>query len=331
MNLPDIDRELIYLRREEANACMHHRLFHAATLTAGSGLELLLMCLVGDLYRAFAESDDDAEQAERLIDDLRQLGPQDPQTENWGLGTWIGFYTESQMPYQLYKGLNCDPKSFDFGRLRQANDTYVKAKHEPYKITVEDASKVIVFFDELLDEVGVLSAEERGKLAWRKAWGDRINHWVVQNRTSPETVLLRELFPLLEVVERLIHDRDVGYEYKTQLMLAENYVYSTIDLVKDDQQRPHSLVDDAAVLALTLYWLLRQKNFDKSILQACWQQDTGAVEEIERLYKFIVDNHDKLFLDEPGHFGSNLVWAAIRRIADIGPEALWQNYWAEVY
>ena len=310
---------------------MHHRLFHAATLTAGSGLELLLMCLVGDLYRAFAESDDDAEQAERLIDDLRQLGPQDPQTENWGLGTWIGFYTESQMPYQLCKGLNCKPESFDFRRLRQANDTYVKAKHEPYKITVEDASKIIVFFDELLDEVGVLSAEERGKLAWRKAWGDRINHWVVQNRASPETVLLRQLFPLLEVVERLIHDRDVGYEYKTQLMLAENYVYSTIDLVKDDQQRPHSLVDDAAVLALTLYWLLRQKNFDKSILQACWQQDTGAGEEIEQLTKFICENHNKLFPDSPHHFGTHLVWEPIRRIADVGPEALWQNYWKEAY
>ena len=331
MDLPDIDRELIYLRREEANACMHHRLFHAATLTAGSGLELLLMCLVGDLYRAFAESDDDAERAERLMDDLRQLGPQDPQTDNWGLGTWIGFYTESQMPYQLYKGLNCNPESFDFRRLRHANDTYVKAKHEPYKITVEDASKVLVFFDELLDEVGVLSAEERGKLAWRKAWGDRINHWVVQNRASPETVLLRELFPLLGVIERLIHDSDVGYEYKTQLMLAENYVYSTIDLVKDDQQRPHSLVDDSAVLALTLYWLLRQPSFDSSIMQASWQRDTSVEDEIDRLYRFIFDNHDKLFLDTPGQFGKNLVWAAIRRIADIGPEALWQNYWKEAY
>lgn len=331
MDIPDIDREIIYLRREEAKSCMHHRLFHAATLTAGSGLELLLMCLVGDLYRSFVWSDDDAEHSERLLGDLRRLGPQETQPENWGLGNWIGFYTEAQVPKQLREGLNCNPESFDFRKLRQANETYVKAKHEPYKVKVEDAYKVIVIFDELLDEVGVLSAEERGKLAWRKTWGDRINHWVVQNRASPETVLLRELFPLLDVVERLIHDEDIGYAHKTQLMLAENYVFSTIDLVKDDIRRPQSMVDDAAVLALTLHWLVGQPAFDNSLMQACWQRDTKVEVELEELHQFILKNNAKLFPDSPGQFGKHLVWEPIKRIATEGPEALWQNYWKEAY
>jgi len=215
--------------------------------------------------------------------------------------------------------------------LRWANSNYIKAKHEPYKVTVEDASKVLVYFDELLDEVGILSVDDRGKLAWRQTWGNRIKYWSVHNRDAPESKVLRKLFPLLEVVERLIHYKGINYEHKTQLMLAENYVFSTIDLVKDDVRRPQSLVDDAAVLALTLYWLLHQPSFDISILRSCWHRDTNVEDEVEQLYKFIVDNRGKLFPDTPGQFGRHLVWAPISRIATDGPEALWQNYWAEAY
>ncbi|MDE2775673.1 MAG: hypothetical protein OXI77_07025 [Chloroflexota bacterium] len=331
MDIPEIDRELVYLRREEANACMRHRLFHAAILTAGSGLELLLMCLVGDLYRALDDNPDQAELAEQLMFDLKNFGPQETLKRDWGLGTWIGFYDGYQVPDRLCKSLHYRPKSFDFSRLRKANNEYTKAKHEPYKVTVEDASQVIVYFDELLDEVGVLSAEERGKLAWRKTWRDRINHWVVQNRASPETVLLRELFPLLEVVERLIHHRAVGYEHKAQLMLAENYVFSTIDLVKDDERRPQSLVDDAAVLILTLHWLLSHPGFQNEILHACWQPESNVEYELDRLYQFTYGNHEKLFPDARGQVGRQLVWTPLSRISEIGPEALWQNYWKEAY
>ncbi|MCY3977629.1 MAG: hypothetical protein OXG23_05985, partial [Chloroflexi bacterium] len=270
MLIPDIDRELIYLRREEANACMHHRLFHAATLTAGSGVELLLECLVGDLYRAYAESSDEDEQAQHLESDLKYFVPAHPENTEWGLGTWINFYKGCGIPDRLHTGLSYNPERFDFARLDWANRNYIKAKHEPYKVTVEDTSKLLRLFDELLDEVGILSAEERGKLAWRRTWGDRISFWSVHKRGSPETVLLQELFPLLELVERLIHEKGIGYEHKVQLMLVENYVFSTIDLVKDDMHQPLSLVDDAAVLALTLYWLHRQCTFDNAILRDCW-------------------------------------------------------------
>lgn len=331
MQLREIDRELIYLRREEANACMHYRLFHAATLTAGSGFELLLECLVGDVYRAFAASPHDAQQAEQLHYDLKYFVPTETKGQFWGLGTWIRFFEGYQIPLMLQTGLDYNSDSFDFKRLHEANRVYVKAKHEPFKVTVEDAREVLVYFDMLLDEVGILTVEDRGKLEWRRTWGERIRFWTVQDRDSAETLLLLNLLPLLDTIERLIRDQRVGYEHKTRLMLAENYVYSTIDLVKEDERKPHSLVDDAAVLALTLYWLLRQPTFDNSILHACWQRDTHVEDEVEHLYKFIVDNRAKLFPDTPGQFGRHLIWEPISRIATDGPEALWQNYWKEAY
>jgi len=329
MMLREIDREFVNLRREEANACMHYRLYHAATLAAGSGVELLLECLVGDLHRAFVA--DKPESAEKLESKLKDFEYEKGEIRRWGLGVWSEFYSECQIPFKLSEGLGYKPECFTEGRIRNVIKEWNRCKHDIHEALPETAREVVDYLNELLDEVGIRSAKHKGKMAWRQTWGDRINYWTVQNRESPETELLLKLFPLLGAVERLISDKRVRYEHKTRLMLAENYVFSTIDLVKEDNRRPHSLVDDAAVLTLTLYWLLRQPTFDKSILQACWQQDTSLEDEVERLHNFIFENHDKLFLDSPGQFGRNLVWAPISRITDIGPEALWQNYWAEAY
>ena len=330
MKIREIDRELVNLRREEANACMHYSLYHAATLTAGSGVELLLECLVGDLYRELVVAHQ-PERAEKLESELEDFEYEKGDIRRWGLGIWAEFYSECQIPFKLSEGLGYKPEYFKESRIRKVTKEWNKCKHDIHEALPETAREIVDYLNQLLDEVGIRSASHSDKLAWRQTWGDRINYWTVQNRESPETELLRKLFPLLEVVERLVSDKRVAYEHKTRLMLAENYVFSTIDLVKEDIRRPHSLVDDAAVLTLTLYWLLRQPTFDKSILQACWQLDTSAEDEVERLCKFTFENHDKLFPDAPGQIGSDLVWAAIERIADIGPEALWQNYWKEAY
>lgn len=328
--LREIDRELVNLRREEANACMHYRLYHAATLVAGSGLELLLECLVGDLLRAYVINDEQ-NYREELESNLIEFKRINGEIERWALGIWIDFYTEYQIPTELHEGLSYSSEHFTDGRLSDANKEYNRCKHDIHEALPETAHKIVDYLNELLDDVGIPSSEHRGKLAWCQTWQDQINYWTVQNRASPETKLLRYLFPLLEVIERLISDKRVAYEHKTRLMLAENYVFSTIDLVKEDKRRPHSLVDDAAVLTLTLHWLLRQPKFDRAMLVDCWRQDTSLEDEIVGLYEFILKNHDKLFPDAPGQIGRHLVWYPISRITDIGPEALWQNYWKEAY
>ena len=327
--LREIDRELVNLRREEANGCLHYRLYHAATLAAGSGIELLLECLVVDLHRELL--DNAPESAEMLNSELEEFAFVKGEIERWGLGVWGEFYSEYQIPFKLNDGFGYKSEYFAESRIRNVAKEWNRCKHDIHKALPETAREVVSYFNELLDEVGVLSTIHRGKMTWRRTWRDQIRFWAVQNREAPETKLLLKVFPLLGVVEQLISDKRVGYEHKTRLMLAENYVFSTIDLVKEDSRRPHSLVDDAAVLALTLHWLLRQPEFDKSILQDCAQLGPDVVDEIDRLHKYIFHNHDKLFLDARGKFGSNSVWAAIKRIADTGPEALWQNYWTEAY
>lgn len=327
--LRKIDRELVNLRREEAMACMHYSLYHAATLTAGSGVELLLEFLVGELIDALTAVQ--PQRAEQLRQNLEDFKYQKGDMGKWGLGVWCDFYLEFQIPFELRDNLGYQSKVFTDKYLRNVNEEWNRCKHDIYKALPDTAQKVVEYFNEILNEVGIFSSKQGGKMDWRQKWRERINYWTVNNRIAPETELLSNLFPLLGVVERLISDERIGYEYKTRLMVAENYVFSTVDLVKEDDRRPHSLVDDAAVLALTLFWLLSQDQFDKAVLQDCWQQNGRAEFEVERLYNYICENHDTLFPDSYGHMGNSLVWAAIRRIADEGPEALWQNYWKEAY
>ena len=327
--LREIDLELVNLRREEANACMHYSLYHAATLTAGSGVELLLEFLVGELIDAHMV--DQPQRADQLRNNLEGKIYERGEIEKWGLGVWCDFYSEFQIPFELWEMFDYQSRSYAEEKLRKVNKEWNRCKHGIHEALPDTAREIVVYLNELLDEIGISSSRHSGKINWRKSWGDRINYWTVQNRGKPETVLLLSLLPMLGVVERLISDKRVGYEHKTRLMVAENYVFSTVDLVKEDNRQPKSLVDDAAVLVLTLHWLLHKAELDKEILQDCWQQEKSAVNEIERLYKFIFENHVKLFPDSPSQIGKYLVWAAIRRIADVGPEALWQNYWKEVY
>ena len=329
MAIREIDRELIYLRREEAKGCMRNRLFHAATLTAGSGVELLLECLVGDLHRALLT--EKPELAKKLESELERFRSKRKNVSRWGLGVWIDFYKKYRIPFRLSETLGYKSEYFSDERIRDVNKLWNKCKHDIYEVTPDSALSVVSYFDELLDEVGILSVEERGKLVWRQTWGKQISLWTVQNRNTPETILLTKLFPLLEVVGNLIKDERVEFEYKSRLIVAENYVYSTLDWVKEDTDRPHSLIDDAAVLTLTLYWLLRKPCFDKAFADFYWQGETRLEEEIERLYDIILRNHAKLFPDSPGQVGRYLVWTPLSRVATEGPEALWQNYWKEAY
>ena len=93
----------------------------------------------------------------------------------------------------------------------------------------------------------------------------------------------------------------------------------------------HALVDDGAVIALSLYWLLHQTEFDSAILYSLWPAGQAISDEIDGLKQIIWNKQADLFPDSRGQIGHELVWKIIERIAVEGPEALWQNYWKEQY
>ena len=166
---------------------------------------------------------------------------------------------------------------------------------------------------------------------WLKEWETAIIRWNVQNRAAPQGNILQPLANLLELVVSLIGDASVPVGHKTHLMVAANYVISAVDLMPEDDFDVRGLVDDGAVLVLTIFWLRHQRGLEEDTLRRHWQGDNDIISEIERLEKYIRENHEVLFAESRLQFGDKLIWATIRRVATEGPEALWQNYWKEAY
>ena len=335
-----IERDHIFLRRAEANACLHHGLNHSATLTACSGIELLLEFLVSELF------DELSQNSRRKANSLLKQIEDEERRNNakityWGLGRWVDLYKRQSIFAALSGQFEFNFKSLNEQTLNSANEIWNRCKHDSYLATRENALRTVELLTDCLAETQ-LELEKTDQLRltvgafsahWLRQWEEPLLSWVASNMDAPQTKLLLCLAPYLDLLIRLIDDERLTYEFKTPLMVAVNYVFSTLDLMPEDQDKLHvsGLVDDGTVLALTLHWLTQNKHFDKEILFSHWPGGASILEEIEELRAHIWTRQSDLFPDDKRVFGSNLVWNVLQRIADEGPEALWQNYWQEEY
>lgn len=333
-----IEREHIIMRRTEANACLHYHLFHSATLTACSGIELLLEFLVYSLHSEL--NNKSKAKANSLVGYVKDEERRNSvKTSYWGLRSWVEFYKRRGIFDLLRRQFDFKFQNLNESTLSEANDTWNKCKHDPYLATPEIARRTVNFLNDYLIETDIESDSNNIRQLtmseasnhWLGKWEKPMADWVRLHRDSPQTAILIYLAPLLDLIIRLLDDRRVGFELKTPLMVAANYVFSSIDLMPEsgDNLDASLLMDDGAVLALTMYWLLRQDGFDTSILYDHWPAKDALVGEINDLKTHIWDEHDLLFPDSRLQIGYGLVWKVIARIVDDGPEVLWQNYWKE--
>lgn len=330
-------RKLILMRCEEANACIHYGLHHAATLTACSGIELLLETLFEELKEELSRVS--AREAHELLEDYCEAIYERGLAHEWGLGKWIDFYVDCGILNKLQNQFRYQFNVLKPATLREANIEWNKCKHSSYQITPIDAKRIAKYLTDYLEEAGFSIKASDSELRtieeisghWLRQWETALQAWAVKNRAKPEAEILMPLAKLLEIVVSLISDTRVTYEQKTSLMVAANYVFSSVDLMPEDELDVNGLVDDGAVLVLTLYWLWRHRGVDEEILRSLWQSDSDIIGEIFRLEQYIRNNSALLFADSRPQLGQNLTWEPISRIATEGPEALWKNYWKETY
>ena len=333
-----IERQHIIMRRTEANACLHYRLFHSATLTACSGIELLLEYLVRQLYEELAR------QSKRRANALLRHVKDEERRNNaksayWGLRSWVDFYKRHGVFGLLSKQFRYTFQTLNDYTLNETNEIWNQCKHDSYLATPEIARDTVDRLNDYLKETEVeadTSVRQEltvGELSthWLGQWEAPLAQSVAEGSASPQTLILMCLAPYLDLIIRLLDDKRVSFEHKTALMVAANYVFSSIDLLPENSDRRDvsGLVDDGAVLALTLYWLLRQESFDKTIVYSHWPGGAGIIDETDKLKRHIWDKQDALFPDSRHQIGYKLIWKVIERIAYDGPEALWQNYWRE--
>lgn len=334
--LKSINLSAIVVRREESNACSSFHLHNAATLTAGSAIELLLDILVERLIdRLLIE--DPAEAAK--ISQRRTAMEKNLNNRRITFFDWIQFYRDLNLAQQLREQFGREFAFLDESKLHRVRSWWNKVKHDHRRVPTPVAVAIVGYMNDALEEADIQTNHGTTEfsfiglhnVSWQQSWNRKIDKWVRLHPDSPESDLLLYLPLLLGLVINLIGDKRVPYSLKSSLFVAANYVFSTEDLISETIHNVRGLVDDAAVLVLSLKWLCNQGNLDESIVQENWNNPTDIVGYISEQAKFIRDNHAKLFRDYPNHFGDKLVWATIRRIATDGPEALWQNYWAEAY
>ena len=329
--------DILQLRYQEAISCLHRSFFHASVLVACSGIELLLKTLYDDLLEHIDDGNPLPREAAKKKDEMvTERGP----VSRWTMGDWIRLYETCKLINELRGRFAYRFMRFNQRRLVHANDIWVKCKHDFKQAEEKDASKVCRYFKDFLYEcrfpdnleapARVLTVDELG-IKWMDDWRSEIARWLNDHDASVAVPLISQLTNLLELVLNLIGDDTVQAQYRTQLMVAANYVISTVDLMPEDKFEVHGLVDDSAVLVLALSWLLRQSGFTAEKLGAHWQGQGDIVDLLDELEQYILDNHSKLFARSHRQFGGILVWSTIRRVAKVGPEALWQNYWKEAY
>ncbi len=334
------DIKHITQRRDEASRCLSHNFFHAAGLAAGSGIELLVEFLFYKLLNDL--SNRSARKAKTLQNELsKEETKNNAKTKYWGLRNWLVFMKKQQILERLCSDFNFTFRTLSYNTLEASNETWNKLKHDFYEATLNDANELVYFLNEYLIEIEInLEEDHKQRLTvgdiskhWLGQWEKPLASWVAQNQTTPQTEILLYLTPLLDLVIRLIDDKRIYFEHKAALMVAANYVFSSLDLVPEDtdKQDVHRLVDDGAVLALTVYWLLQHEQFDQAIVSDHWTGGASVFSEAKALKQNIYDNQEILFPDSRKQLGYRLAWNVIARITEDGPEALWQNYWKEAY
>lgn len=120
----------------------------------------------------------------------------------------------------------------------------------------------------------------------------------------------------LRLVVDLIDDENVHGELKTQLIWAVTYVIEPDDFISEEYGNVPGLIDDAAVLALTLCWLDNDDRIDPAILRDHWDREDDPIEVANKIYQDIAKN--------PSKFLNNKDWEIISSIAEKGPRVLWQ-------
>lgn len=143
---------------------------------------------------------------------------------------------------------------------------------------------------------------------WYQVWRDRIHRWLENNSDDLIADIVMFVPDMLMLTVRLIKDKRVPFLLKAQLILSAAYVISPFDLIPEGISGVIGLVDDAGVLALTLYWLRNIIGIDPKILKDNWVGENDLNDVIRDVHQRVNDNANKLFDGE--------IWTLIQKKFD---------------
>ena len=303
-------------RLKEANRLIRDGWHRDAVESAGGGIDLLMKALYEELKKKLHRHD---QQASGELHKAYNQYVNRPK-EKFTFGRWIDFYEKKEIFERLEGVLRRKFIYFNPGTLRAILKVRNDCLHEDYQPTSDEADFVCRHLAMFLKETNrapqEIKQDKHWTSDWRQKWDGRIRRWQERNIDSKEADMVRALVDQLVLVVDLIGDNRVPGEIKSQLMQVVIYVIDPDDFIPEGHTNVHGLVDDAAVLALTLYWLDNTGIIDPAISLEHWVGKEDPIKVTNDLYQSFLENHKILFSDE--------VWAVISSIAEKGPRVLWQ-------
>ena len=311
-------------RLERANTLIQIGFYREAVETAGGGVELLMRALYDELIDKLKQ--DDSSLANYLQARFVECSNRNNPKSKLTFGELIKYYNDNDLFDEIRATSRYKFTHFNRGdTLHAINEVLNKCKHDDHQPTKDEAELICKHLALFLEETGRPPQAKQSSdwiKEWQQKWDDLIKEWLVErDADSQEGVILEPLMDQLMLVTELIRDERVPGELKAQLMQAVVYVIDPDDFIPESHQGVMGLVDDAAVLALTLHWLDDSADIDPKIWQEHWDREDDPIDVAHQLYQGIVENHIDLFSDE--------AWETISAIAENGPRALQKNWHAE--
>ncbi len=324
-------RKAIVVRRDEANTCVRNELYTAAALSACSGVELLLESLFTEYYISLLR--DDRQSAKEFLNEKESWNIKNDLRNQWSIANWRRYFEKFHIPNKMQKRFGNEIKVLHSDTLKNINKEWNRCKHDIYVASPKIAIHIVEILNNALDELDFLAgagSNQKDSVAelnksWQDHWGAKISDWTAKKQNTPVSEVLSRLTSLLNLVVKLASDPRTDFEHKTSLLVAAHYVYSAIDLIPDVENNVKTLVDDGAVLVMTMSWLIKHENLDSELVNEHWSGKDDAIKEIQTLENYINSNHQALFPARLRASGTIDVWPKIRRVAEKGPETLWQD------
>ena len=304
-------------RLERANNQIRLGLYCDAVESASYGIELLMQALFDELKKV---NRDDGRKASKLSKAYNKYI--NPSKEKITLGRWVDFYGKEKIFRRLERECHYKFTYFNPTTLRAILKLRNDCVYEDYQPPKAEAELVCNHLKMFLAETDrapqeIMQDNNHWTSDWRQKWDGRIERWRERNKDLQEADMLGALVGQLALVVDLIDDSQAPGEIKTQLMQVVIYVIEPDDFISEEYENVHGLVDDAAVIAFTLYWLNNTGIVEQETLRAHWHGKGDPIKVTKDLCRRITNNHDKLFSDE--------AWEIIGAIAENGPKALWKN------
>ncbi len=319
-------KQSAYVQRlEGSKRLIRLGLYRDAVESASGGIEQLMEGLFKELTNQLSVQGEGLkaynlrERHKKYVADSKRGSSGRSKRGSLGLGGWIGFYAQERLFKELERVFGYDFEHTSkavLSKIRKLRNSCVHKDYQPTRYKAEFTRTQFALFLEETHRLPQARADNEWTKDWHQEWDERIENWLKQYKDHRKQIV-SALADQLRLVMDLIDDEDVPRELKIQLMRAVIYVIEPDDFISEEYQNVHGLFDDAAVIALTLYWLDNNGIIEQETLHEYWRGTGNVIKVINDLYRRIVNNHKNLFSDE--------AWAVIGAIAKEGPRVLWKN------